>query len=117
MTSVGGLFPPATTALVELLPAAGPNLATVKLPKSVAFPVVAIVMKSISSLLGDSPPNQNPRVLEPAASNDPFDDVKLPKSIAFPCVEIVIYSIVSTEEGNPPPKQPRTPPSRFGENV
>ena len=53
MTSVGGLFPPAITALVELLPAAGPNLATVKLPKSVAFPVDEKVMKSISSLLGD----------------------------------------------------------------
>ena len=80
---------------MELLPAVGPNLATVKLPKSVAFPVDEKVMKSISSLAGCSPPNQNPRVDEPAASNDPLDTVKLPKSIAFPAVEIVKNSILS----------------------
>ena len=72
-----------------------PNLATVKLPKSVAFPVDEKVMKSISSLAGFSPPNQNPRVLEPAASNEPLATVKLPKSVAFPAVEIVTKSMTS----------------------
>jgi hypothetical protein len=47
MTFVGFPYPPANKPLVDEEHAAGPSEATVKSPKSVAFPVDAIVTKSM----------------------------------------------------------------------
>ena len=72
------------------------DLATVVSPKSVAFPVVAIMIKSILfTTLGVNPPKINPLVefeQPPIIAREP---VKLPKSVEFPVVLIVTNSIRS----------------------
>ena len=60
LSSVSVLPSPANIPLVGLEVASVVFLAAVKSPKSAAFPVVAIVTKSMTfELLGDSPPPNN----------------------------------------------------------
>ena len=66
-------------------------LATVKSPKSTAFPNVAVVINSI--ILPPLVPANIPRVeLSPLA--DPYVAVIVPKSVELPVVDIVINSEV-----------------------
>ena len=65
-------------------------LAAVKLPKSVALPVVAMVTKSITSEFPESnPPPQTPRVGEEQTPPLSLAADKFPKSNALPIEAIV----------------------------
>ena len=90
-----GDSPPANNALVEFEHPRAPFLATLKLPKSVASPVVAIVMKSITSVVSAPPPN-NPRVDDAAGATVVLTVDKSPKLTAFPVCDMVTNSIVFT---------------------
>ena len=82
--------PPNTPRVVEEHPAS-PYLATVKSPKSVALPVVAMVMYSITLELAPSvPPPNTPRVVEEQAPSILLSPVKSPKSVALPVVAMVM---------------------------
>ena len=86
-----GSRPPAKQVLVGLEPAAVLSLASVKLPKSVASPVVAIVTYSIvSTTAGYAPPAKTARVVLDPPEFALCGAVKSPKSAAFPAVAIVI---------------------------
>ena len=89
-----GLVPPPMTPRVDDAPLPGVYLTTVKSPKSVASPVVAMVTyciiftadgiyaPALIPLVGD----EKPVFLTNAASS-----ANLPKSTAFPLVAIVTY--------------------------
>jgi hypothetical protein len=84
--------------------ALGDSLATVKSPKSTAFPIVNIVTYAIVFVYdGEVPPLKTPRVLEEHPELEAVAVNKSPKSCAFPRVAIVIKSIVFTCEGVRPP--------------
>ena len=87
------LYPPANIDLVALEQEAPDDVAIVVSPKSVAFPVVAIVIKSISFYLSDpsKPPAITPLVDELiGAEPPPLATVKSPKSFVIPpdCISI-----------------------------
>ena len=81
------------------------SLAIVKSPKSVAFPVVAIVIKSIEFeiAVGEPLPANKPRVELEHLPSLALTDVKSPKSVAFPSVEVVTNSILLVAPGFAPP--------------
>ena len=108
------VFPPPQTPRILEEHAETPSIVAIKLPKSTAFHVDAMVTKSITSTLDDGvlPPPKIPRVLEEQAAKISLAWVKLPKSVALPVDDIVIKSIVSAKvngEGEeiPPPNNPR----------
>ena len=77
--------------LVELEAPLATNLDCVKLPKSVASPVDAIVTKSIVSTVdGVLPPPKHALDLSATPAGNCLDCDKLPKSIAFAVVAILI---------------------------
>ena len=86
--------PPAKIPLTLLDADATLDLPTVKSPKSVAFPVDAIVTYAISDLSPDPPPCK-PLVLDAQHAGDSHETVMLPKSCELPVLAIVIYSISS----------------------
>ena len=90
--------PPAKRHFVRLDKFA-PLLADVKLPKSVALPVLAIVTNSIVSV-PLIPPNKALVPEEPPVEHKEPVTNKSPKSVAFPVDPIVTYSI--TLEERPP---------------
>ena len=96
-----GVSPPPNNALVEFEHAMRPFLATVKLPKSVAFPVVEMVTKSITSETSPPPPN-TPRVDDAAPAVVVLIVLVSPKSFALPVDAMVTYSIVFTAENDGP---------------
>ena len=64
-------------------------------PKSVAFPVVAIVMKSmVLPIAGDPLPAFTPRILLDIPARCSFAIVASPKSVASPFDAMVIKSMV-----------------------
>ena len=74
-----------------------PLLATVRSPKSFAFPVVAIVTFSIAFVFG-FPPENTPRIRsEQHPVISPLVFTASPKSVASPVLAIVIKSIVFTK--------------------
>ena len=92
--------------------------AAVRSPKSVAFPVVSIVTKSITLDPSDpsNPPANNPLCLRPLESAEMLylPSVRFPKSIALPGVLTVMCSIVSvsvSEEFVPPAINTLSPPA------
>ena len=116
MTSVlDGVYPPPHTPRVLLETAEEVDLATDKLPNSVALPFVAICIKSIK-VLGDvsgegdlsAPPAHIPLVEFEQAPILYLPIDKSPKSCASPVVEIVTKVIVLSFAGSyPPPIIPR----------
>ena len=101
--------PPIITPLVlfdvEQLAAVSPvNIS----PKSVAFPVDAIVIKSMMLLDGLVPPANTPLVLEQKPVKLPLPAVKSPKSCVFPKVAMVKYYMLFVPVGDiyPPPIKP-----------
>ena len=69
-------------------------LACVKSPKSDAFPVDAIVTKSITFCrVGVAPPPNTPLILLDVPPSPCLLTLKSPKSCPFPIVAIVTYSI------------------------
>ena len=78
----------------------------VKSPKSDAFPVVGIAMKSMVLIrLGDPPPPKQARVGEETPALLKLEVCKSPKSCAFPVDPMVIKSIIVVL-GSPPAKTP-----------
>ena len=81
---------------MELEQAAAVCLATLKSPKSCAFPVELMVMNSITFVFGYGadttvPPLNTPLVELEQALIPPLAALKSPKSIAFPVDEILMY--------------------------
>ena len=88
---VDGVAPPAYTALLELEQPPPPCLATVKLPKSIAFPKVLYSTNSITSTdPGVPPPAEIALVGEPLPALAVCDAVASPKSVALPTEAIVM---------------------------
>ena len=83
---------------MELEQALNEYLATLKSPKSVAFPVDEIVMNSITFMnvvagVGVNPPPKTPLVELEQALNEDLATLKSPKSCEFPVELMVMYSI------------------------
>ena len=95
-----GSLPPKNNPLIELDAAPKFLLATVKLPKSIALPVDAMVTYSITSLCTGvaKPPADIPRVDEEHAALAVVPPDVSPKLDAFDPVEMVTNSIVFVEE-------------------
>ena len=90
---IGVESPPAIIPRVEFEQAPLNNLATVKSPKSAAFPNVDIVIKSITFCLVagcTNPPAKIPRVDEENPGAYSLPTVKSPKSLASPVDAIVM---------------------------
>ena len=93
-----GLYPPKTTNLVGSVTPSQADLATVRSPKSVAFPVVAIVTKSMvlipEAVSGVLPPPINPLVEFYPVANVCLAACISPKSVTSPVVDIVTKDIL-----------------------
>ena len=69
------------------------------MPKSLAFPVDAIVTKSmVSRYVGDNPPANTPRTEFDVPFPAALDCDKLPKSDVLPVDDVVIKSVKITEK-------------------
>ena len=84
-----GPCPPPNTPLEPLLVAASPYLATVRSPKYIAFPVVAMVMYWIT-LEGPFPPPNTPLEPSEVAARLNRAASKSPKSMALLSVAMVM---------------------------
>ena len=103
------LFPPDAIARVgDCIPPKTASLETVELPKSVTFPVDAIVTKSIVVLWPGDPFHHIPLTEFEVDPSSFLDSVKSPKFVPFPKTAILTKSIVFTLVGvAPPPINPR----------